>query len=193
VRALAIQAASAAHYLNAGTVEFLFDGREFYLLEVNTRIQVEHCVTEAVSGLDLVAEQLRIASGLSLSFSQAQVELRGAAIEARIYAEDPARNFMPSPGQIGAARFPSGPWVREDRGFEAGSTITPFYDGMIAKLIVWGPTREVAIARTLRALHEYGFEGVRTNLELLKRLIDSSAFREIRHDTKFIERELGKR
>jgi acetyl/propionyl-CoA carboxylase alpha subunit len=191
VRTLAVQAATAAHYLNAGTVEFLFDGSEFYLLEVNTRIQVEHCVTEVVSGIDLVAEQLRIAAGERLSFSQEQVELRGAAIEARVYAEDPARKFMPSPGKIGAARFPSGPWVREDRGFEAGSEITPFYDGMIAKLVVWGPTRDVAIARTLRALHEYAIEGVRTNVALLERVLDSQAFRGVAHDTRFVEREFG--
>jgi acetyl/propionyl-CoA carboxylase alpha subunit len=188
---LAVQAATAAHYLNAGTVEFLFDGSEFYLLEVNTRIQVEHCVTEAVTGIDLVVEQLRIAAGEPLSFTQAQVELRGVAIEARVYAEDPARKFMPSPGKIGAARFPSGPWVREDRGFEAGSEITPFYDGMIAKLVVWGPTRDVAIARALRALHEYSLEGVRSNVAFLQRVLDSQAFRSIAHDTGFVEREFG--
>jgi acetyl-CoA carboxylase biotin carboxylase subunit len=119
--------------------------------------------------------------------------LRGAAIESRVYAEDVQRNFMPSPGRITAARVPSGPWVREDRGFEAGHEITPFYDGMIAKLIVWGPTREIAIARSLRALHEYQFEGVKTNLELLKGLLDSPAFRKVDHDTGWIEREFIKK
>ena len=190
VRSLAVKAVAAANYTNAGTVEFLFDGQNFYLLEVNTRIQVEHCVSEAISSIDLVAEQLRIASGERLSVTQSDVVLRGAAIEARVYAEDVAKNFVPSPGALGAARFPTGPWVREDRGFEAGNTITPFYDGMIAKLIVWGPTREVAIARTLRALHEYRFDGLKTNLELLKQLTDCKAFRDIAHDTRFIEREL---
>ena len=180
VRSLAVRAAQTSGYTNAGTVEFLFDGKEFYLLEINTRIQVEHCVSEAVSNLDLVAEQLRIASGEPLSVRQDQVELRGAAIEARVYAEDVTRNFMPSPGKITAARFPSGPWVREDRGFEVG---------MIAKLIVWGPTRDIAIARTLRALAEYRFEGIKTNLTLLKWLLESQAFRDVKHYTNFIEQE----
>jgi acetyl-CoA carboxylase biotin carboxylase subunit len=189
VRALAVQAVQAAHYTNAGTVEFLFDGVEFYLLEVNTRIQVEHCVTEAVSGIDLVTEQLRLAAGEPLGYGQEQVLLRGTAIEARIYAEDPARKFLPSPGRITAARSPGGPWVREDRGFEAGDEITPFYDGMIAKLIVWGPTRDAAIARTLRALHEYSFEGIKTNLALLRALVQSPAFRAVQHHTTFIEEE----
>lgn len=189
VRSLAVSAAAAAKYVNAGTVEFLFDGNEFYLLEINTRIQVEHCVSEAVSGIDLVTEQLRIAAGEPLSIGQSDVLLRGTAIETRLYAEDPDKRFMPSPGRITAARFPAGPWVREDRGFEAGDAITPFYDGLIAKLVVWGPTRELAIARTLRALHEYKLEGIRTNLELLRWLVSSTAFREVTHDTGFVERE----
>ncbi len=189
VRSLAVQAAKTSNYTNAGTVEFLFDGKEFFLLEVNTRIQVEHCVTEAVSSIDLVTEQLRIASGEKLGFTQEQVVLRGAAIEARVYAEDATRNFMPSPGRITAARFPSGPWVREDRGFESGSEITPFYDGMIAKLVVWGPTRELAIARTLRALAEYSFDGIKTNLTFLRWLLQSQAFRDVEHYTNFIEQE----
>jgi len=190
VRSLAVKAVQAAGYRNAGTVEFLFDGKSFYLLEVNTRIQVEHCVSEAVSSIDLVTEQLRIASGEPLGYTQKDVVLRGAAIEARVYAEDPKNRFMPSPGKIGAARFPSGPWVREDRGFEANTEITPFYDGMIAKLIVWGPTRDIAIARTLRALHEYKFEGIKTNLSLLKWLLDCEAFRTVGHYTNFIEKEM---
>jgi acetyl-CoA carboxylase biotin carboxylase subunit len=189
VRSLAVQAVKAARYTNAGTVEFLFDGTEFYLLEVNTRIQVEHCATEAVSGIDLVTEQLRLAAGEPLGYGQEQVLLRGAAIEARIYAEDPARKFLPSPGRINAARFPGGPWVREDRGFDPGDEITPFYDGMIAKLIVWGPTRDLAIARMLRALHEYDFEGIKTNLALLRALVQSPAFRAVEHHTTFIEEE----
>jgi acetyl-CoA carboxylase biotin carboxylase subunit len=189
VQALAIRAAAAAGYVNAGTVEFLFDGEAFYLLEVNTRIQVEHCVTEMVSGIDLVAEQLRIASGERLSFGQDEIVLRGAAVQARVYAEDPARKFMPAPGRIGRARFPAGPFVREDRGFEAGQEITPFYDGMIAKLLAWGPTREVAIARCQRALREYELEGIRTNLGLLRWALDAPAFRQVAHDTGFLERE----
>jgi acetyl-CoA carboxylase biotin carboxylase subunit len=189
VRSLAVQAAKTSNYTNAGTVEFLFDGQEFFLLEVNTRIQVEHCVTEAVSSVDLVTEQLRVASGEKLGFTQEQVVLRGAAIECRVYAEDATRNFMPCPGRITAARFPSGPWVREDRGFESGSEITPFYDGMIAKLVVWGPTREIATARTLRALAEYSFDGIKTNLTFLRWLLQSPAFRDVKHYTNFIEQE----
>jgi acetyl-CoA carboxylase biotin carboxylase subunit len=189
VQELAVRAATAAAYVNAGTVEFLFDGHEFYLLEVNTRIQVEHCVTEMASGLDLVAEQLRIAAGEPLSVTQEQVALRGAAIELRVYAEDPTKKFMPAPGKIVAARFPAGPWIREDRGFEAGDQVTPFYDGLVAKLIAWGPTREQAIARALRALAEYRLEGLRTNLGLLRWALQAPAFLEVRHDTGFLERE----
>jgi acetyl/propionyl-CoA carboxylase alpha subunit len=191
VRSLAVRAARAAGYHNAGTVEFLYDGAdEFYLLEVNTRIQVEHCVSEVTSGIDLVAEQICIASGEPLSLRQQDVALRGTAIECRIYAEDPSRSFAPSVGRITAARFPAGPWVREDRGFDAGDRITPYYDGMLGKLIVWGPTRDVAIARTLRALGEYRFAGIKTNVSLLRWLVDSSAFRELAFDTKFMEREV---
>ncbi len=190
VHALALRAAAAARYVSAGTVEFLFDGAQFYLLEVNTRIQVEHCVSEVVSGLDLVAEQLRVAAGEPLSARQHEVSLRGSALECRLYAEDPKKRFFPSPGPITAARFPGGPWVREDRGYDAGDQVTPFYDGLIAKLVVWGPTREQAIARSLRALHEYRIEGIRTNLALLRWLLQSEAFRSAQHDTGFVEREL---
>lgn len=189
VRTLAVKACAAAGYVNAGTVEFLFDGKEFFLLEVNTRIQVEHCVSEVVSSIDLVAEQLRIASGEPLSVTQDQVVLRGSAIESRIYAEDATRNFMPSPGKITAARFPAGPWVREDRSFEVGQEITPFYDGMIAKLVVWGATREQAIARTQRTLYEYQVDGVKNNIKFLRWLVACSAFRNVTHHTNFIEQE----
>ncbi len=187
---LAVAAARAEGYVNDGTVEFLYDGRdEFFVLEVNTRIQVEHCVTEAVSGIDLVVEQLRIAGGEPLSFSQEDVTMRGHAIECRLYAEDPTRNFAPCTGTIHAATFPAGPWVREDRGFEVGDTITPYYDGMLAKLVVWGPDRDTAIARTLRALYEYDIDGIPTNKDLLRWLVDSEAFRSATPDTGFVERE----
>ncbi len=189
VRSLAVKAVSAAGYVNAGTVEFLFDGNEFYALEVNTRIQVEHGVSEAISGIDIVVEQLRVAAGEPLSFSQSEVELRGCAIECRVYAEDPKKKFAPSAGSITAARFPSGPWVREERSFEAGDRITPYYDGMLAKLVVWGATREVAIARTLRALREYRIAGIKTNVAFLRWLVDCEAFREARCHTRFIEDE----
>ncbi|MDH5671012.1 MAG: CBS domain-containing protein [Myxococcales bacterium] len=192
VRELAVHAARAAGYVNAGTVEFLYDGDgSFYLLEVNTRIQVEHCVTEAVTGLDLVAEQIRIASGLPLSVQQKDVELRGSAIETRIYAEDPAKRFFPSPGRIRSARFPSGPWVREDRGYEVGDEVTPFYDGMISKLIVWGPDRATATRRMERALGEYAFEGITTNVGFLRELVGSRAFAELDFDTGYVERHIA--
>ena len=190
VCALAVAAARAAGYVNAGTVEFLYDGEEFFILEVNTRIQVEHCVSEAISSIDLVAEQLRIAGGAELSLRQEDIVLRGHAIECRLYSEDPAKNFAPDAGTITAARFPAGPWVREDRGFEVGDEITPYYDGMLAKLVVWGPDRSTAIARTMRALHEYSIEGVSTNVEVLRWIVGGEAFRELRLDTGYIEREL---
>jgi acetyl-CoA carboxylase biotin carboxylase subunit len=186
---LAVSAAKAAGYTSAGTVEFLFDGQEFFLLEVNTRIQVEHCVTEAVTGIDLVAEQLRIAGGEPLRLQQSDVVLRGAAIEARVYAEDPSKKFFPAPGTITGLRVPAGPWVREDRGFEAGDAVTPFYDGLVAKLVVWGQTREEAIARMQRALHEYRIDGLKHNVAFLRWLFGTQAFRDVTHDTAFIERE----
>lgn len=190
VCSLAVKAIKAAGYVNAGTVEFLYDGKgEFYVLEVNTRIQVEHCVTEVASGIDLVAEQLRIAGGEPLSFKQQDVKLGFAAIEARIYAEDPRRKFFPNPGKITFAHFPAGPWVREDRGYESGDEVSPYYDGMIAKLIVWGPTRELAIARLRRALHEYRLEGLKNNVEFLRWLVATDAFRDVTFDIGFIERE----
>ena len=172
MRSLAVRAAQTSGYTNAGTVEFLFDGKEFYLLEVNTRIQVEHCVSEAVSSIDLVAEQLRIASGepLSVHAGPGRAARRARSRRActpRTWRATSCRHRARSPPRASRA----GPWVREDRGFEAGHEITPFYDGMIAKLIVWGPTREIAIARTLRALAEYSFEGIKTNLTLLKWLL----------------------
>jgi len=190
VCALAVAAVRAAGYVNAGTVEFLYDCEdEFYVLEVNTRIQVEHCVSEAVTGIDLVAEQLLVAGGAPLSFAQQDVEIRGHAIECRVYAENPERGFAPSTGTILSARFPAGPWIREDRGFEVGDAITPYYDGMLAKLIAWGPDRDTAIARALRALREYRIEGLSTNTRLLRWLIDCDAFRSVQFDTRFIERE----
>jgi acetyl/propionyl-CoA carboxylase alpha subunit len=190
VRELAVRAAESAGYVSAGTVEFLFDGADnFYLLEINTRIQVEHGVTEAVTGVDIVAEQLRIAAGEPLSIRQEDVTLRGSAIECRLYAENPAANFASSPGRIAAARFPSGPWVREDRGYEIGDEITPYYDGMISKLVVWGPTRDVAIARTRRALSEYRFVGISTNVTFLRWILDTEAFATHGYTTRFIEEQ----
>jgi acetyl-CoA carboxylase biotin carboxylase subunit len=174
----AIQAARAAGYFNAGTVEFLADdsGR-FYFLEMNTRLQVEHPVTELVTGLDLVRLQVEIAAGARLPFSQDQIALRGAAIECRIYAEDPANNFFPSPGRITQLSEPSGPGVRVDSGIYPGWTVPLDYDPMLSKLIVWAESRDRAIERMRRALGEYHLGGIRTNIDLFQAILRDSAFR----------------
>jgi acetyl-CoA carboxylase biotin carboxylase subunit len=174
----AILAARAAGYFNAGTVEFLADNDgNFYFLEMNTRLQVEHPVTELVTGLDLVRLQLDIASGKPLPFTQEQIALRGAAIECRIYAEDPANNFLPSPGRITQLAEPSGPGVRVDSGIYSGWNVPLDYDPMLAKLIVWADTREHAIERMLRALGEYYIGGIRTNIPLFSVILRDADFR----------------
>jgi len=161
----AVRLALGIGYVNAGTIEFLLgpDGR-WYFLEMNTRLQVEHPVTEAVTGIDLVRAQLRTALGEPLPWTQAEIPFRGAAIECRINAEDPARGFLPGSGRVAWARFPQGPGVRNDAGFETGSEVPVHYDPLLAKLIAWGATREEARARMLRALEEFTVEGVPTNL-----------------------------
>ncbi|HEY2107928.1 MAG TPA: biotin carboxylase N-terminal domain-containing protein, partial [Candidatus Binataceae bacterium] len=174
----AIHAARAAGYYNAGTVEFLADNSgSFYFLEMNTRLQVEHPVTELVTGLDLVRLQIEIAAGGRLPFTQEQIALRGAAIECRIYAEDPANNFFPSPGRIVQLVEPSGPGVRVDSGIYPGWTVPLDYDPMLAKLIVWADTREHAIERMLRALDEYHVAGIKTNIPLFRLILHDPAFR----------------
>ncbi len=159
---IATDAAEAVGYRGAGTIEGLFQDGEYFFLEMNTRVQVEHCVTEMVTGIDIVKEGIRVAAGDPLSFTQDDVVLRGHAIECRINAEDAARNFAPAPGRIGAYREPSGPGVRVDSGVTTGGEISPSYDPMIAKLIVWDADREQATARMLRALGEYEIEGLTT-------------------------------
>jgi acetyl-CoA carboxylase biotin carboxylase subunit len=179
----------AAGYVNAGTVEFLVDAeRRFYFLEVNTRLQVEHPVTEMVTGIDLVREQLRIAAGERLGFAQDDVTWRGAAIECRINAEDPFAGWLPSPGTITGLRPAGGPWVRDDSGAYEGWTVPRFYDTLVAKLIVWGPERAAAIARMARALGEYRLAGVRTTIPLLRRLVRHEDFRAGRLSTALLER-----
>ena len=174
----AIRAASAAGYYNAGTVEFLADNSgQFYFLEMNTRLQVEHPVTELVTGLDLVRLQVEIADGARLPFSQDQIPLRGSSIECRIYAEDPANNFFPSPGKITHLAEPSGPGVRVDSGVYPGWTVPLEYDPMLAKLIVWCDTRDHAIERMLRALNEYHVGGIRSNIQLFQTILRDSDFR----------------
>jgi acetyl-CoA carboxylase, biotin carboxylase subunit len=174
----AILAARAAGYFNAGTVEFLADNDgNFYFLEMNTRLQVEHPVTELVTGLDLVRLQVDIASGKPLPFTQEQIALRGTAIECRVYAEDPANNFLPSPGRITQLAEPSGPGVRLDSGIYPGWNVPLDYDPMLAKLIVWADTRGHAIERMLRALSEYHIGGIRTNIPLFDAILRDPAFR----------------
>ena len=174
----AVNAAKACDYFNAGTVEFLMDAQKnFYFLEMNTRLQVEHPVTELITGLDLVKEQISIATGNGLSFKQNDLKINGHALECRIYAEDPANNFLPSTGPILSYSPPSGPGVRVDSGFDNGSQITVHYDPLISKLVCWSDTRQSAINRMLRALSEYIIGGLITNISFLKIIIDHPSFR----------------
>jgi acetyl-CoA carboxylase, biotin carboxylase subunit len=187
----AVRLITAAGYTNAGTVEFLVDRRQnFYLLEVNARIQVEHPVTEQVTGIDLIKEQIRIAAGLPLSFRQKGVTQRGHAIECRINAEDPQRNFAPSPGLIEELRLPGGPGVRLDSHVYAGYRIPPNYDSMIAKLIVHRATRADAIATMKRALGEFHVAPIKTTIPLLLQIMDNQNFLSGQVDTGFVERVL---
>lgn len=187
----AVAIARAAGYVNAGTVEFLMDATgRFYFLEMNTRLQVEHPVTELVTGIDLVAAQLRIAAGEPLPWRQEDIVLRGAAIECRINAEDPFAGWLPSPGTIRALRVPAGPWVRDDSGVYAGYTVPRFYDTLLAKLIVWGPDRTAAIERMARALGEYRIVGVRTTIPVLERIMADPDFRAGRLSTAYLDRLL---
>ena len=184
-------AARAVGYISAGTVEFLVDrDGSFSFMEMNTRLQVEHPVTEMITGLDLVEWQLRIAAGEPLPLTQDQITMRGHAIEARVYAEDPENGFLPSIGKLVHLKTPApSSHVRVDTGVEQGDTITPFYDPMIAKLIVWDETRELALDRMVRALAEYQIVGVANNVGFLRRLITSPSFTEANLDTSLIERE----
>ena len=185
---VAVKAAEAVNYVNAGTIEFLLDkDNNYYFLEMNTRLQVEHPVTELVTGIDIVKEQIRIARGRTLSYKQEDVKFNGHAIECRINAEDPYNGFMPSTGRITHSLLPTGPGVRVDTGVYPGFEITPFYDPMIAKLIVWGETRAQAILRMRRALEEYRIVGVHTNIPFHQTMMDSHRFMGGQYDTRFVE------
>jgi len=175
LRAAGIRAAQAIAYDSVGTIETLVSGNEFFFLEMNTRIQVEHTISEMTSGLDLIAEQLRVAAGEPLGYTQSDIAFRGHAIEVRVNAEDPAQNFRPAPGTIAAYREPAGLGVRVDAAAVAGTTISADYDSMIAKLIVWAPNRDAARARLRRAIDEYRIVGVPTTLAFLRALNDSDA------------------
>jgi acetyl-CoA carboxylase biotin carboxylase subunit len=184
----AVAAARAVNYEGAGTIEFIVsDQREYYFLEMNTRLQVEHPVTERVVGVDLVKEQINIANGLPLSFRQEELRQQGHAIQCRIYAEDPDNNFMPNPGIIKHITEPLGLGVRYDGYVYEGYEIPMFYDPMICKLITWGKTREEAIARMKRALYEYKITGVKTSIKFLERIMDAPDFISGRYNTHFIE------
>jgi acetyl-CoA carboxylase biotin carboxylase subunit len=186
---IAVRGARAVGYHSAGTFEFLLSqNNEFYFLEMNTRLQVEHPITEWITGADLVREMIRVAAGEKLSWSQDQITRRGASIECRIYAEDPSRNFMPSPGTIQQLRTPNGPGVRDDGGAYSGAVISSFYDPLISKLSVWAPTREQAVRRMRRALSEYVVTGIRTNLVFHEKLMEHPEFIAGRYDTGFIDR-----
>ncbi len=188
---VAVRVAKAANYTNAGTVEFLVDeDKNFYFLEMNTRLQVEHPVTELITGLDLVHLQIRIAAGEKLPFGQEDVHIRGHAIECRIYAEDPDNNYFPSPGKITLLLLPSGPGIRRDSGMYEGWTVPIDYDPLLAKLIGYGTDRTQAICRLTRALHEYFVGGIKTNISLFRRILTDSDFRAGKLDTGYLDRLL---
>ncbi len=189
--AAAVKVAKACGYVNAGTVEFLYQDGEFYFLEMNTRLQVEHPVTEMVSGVDLVAEQIRVASGEPLRFSQDDIDRRGHAIEIRINAEDPAGGaFLPSPGRITTLVPPDGFGTRWDGGYESGDEVSQFYDNLVGKLICWGADRPTAIARTLRALREFRIEGIATTIPADIAILEHPDFAAGEHSTKWVEERL---
>jgi acetyl-CoA carboxylase biotin carboxylase subunit len=188
---LAVRAAKIVGYTNAGTIEFLYDGDHFYFLEVNARIQVEHPITEWTTGVDLVKQQLLVASGESLAFSQDSISQRGHAIECRIYAEDPGNDFLPSPGRILSLHEPSGPGVRTDSGVYAGFEVTRFYDPILSKLVVWGEDRETARQRAVLSLSGYVISGIKTTIEFLRDVIAHPEFIQGRTYTDFLQKNMS--
>jgi acetyl-CoA carboxylase biotin carboxylase subunit len=191
---IAVQAAQAVNYVNAGTIEFLMDrDKNFYFLEMNTRLQVEHPVTELVTGVDIVKAQIRIARGRKLPLTQDDVHVNGSAIECRINAEDPYNDFLPSIGTVDDITLPTGPGVRVDTGIYEGFQITPHYDPLVSKLICWGETRAEALLRMRRALEEYRIMGIKTNIPFHQRIIDSHRFMAGQFDTTFVETKFSMR
>lgn len=188
---VAVDVMKSVQYRNAGTVEFLLDrDGKFYFMEVNTRIQVEHPVTEVVTGLDLIKEQIRIAAGLRLAYRQRDIRLTGHAVECRINAECSER-FTPSPGVVTVFHPPGGPGVRVDSAMESSGTVQPYYDSLVAKLIGFGRDREEALARTRRALDEFVIEGVKTTIPLHRRILDHADFQKGHVSTRFLDRLMG--
>jgi acetyl-CoA carboxylase biotin carboxylase subunit len=191
LRDLAIRSVVAAGYEGAGTLEFLLDGDgNFYFIEINCRIQVEHPVTELLTGVDLITEQIRVASGERLSLKQGEIVLRGHAIEFRVNAEDASDNFAPQAGEIESLNLPGGPGVRVDTHVEPGATIPPNYDSLIAKLCVWAPDRTAAIARGLRALDELEVDGVATTREFAVDVLRSDAFASGEYTTSYVDEQV---
>ena len=190
--AAAVRAAAACGYENAGTVEFLLSGDQFYFMEMNTRIQVEHPITEFVTGIDLVKMQLKIAAGEILPFTQQDIHMQGHAIECRINAENPAQGFRPSPGQIKSLYMPGGPGIRIDTAVYSGYTIPPYYDSMIAKLIAYAPTREEALMKMQWALAEFLVEGVDTNIDFQLKLLRDPDVEKADYDIGFLGRNIGR-
>lgn len=186
---VAKKVAAAVNYKNAGTVEFIYRKGEFYFMEMNTRIQVEHPVTEMITGIDIVKEQIKVAAGIPLGFSQKDIKLQGHAIECRINAEDPLNGFLPSPGKIKGYRAPGSIGVRVDSGIQAYYTVPGCYDPLISKLIVWGNTRQEAIERMKRALYEYVIVGVKTNIPFLQAIMNNPTFVKGDLSTRFLEEE----
>lgn len=189
IRATAVELARQTAYLGAGTVEFLYDPvrEEAAFIEMNTRLQVEHPISEAITGIDLVREQLRIAAGEKLGYTQADITFTGHAFEFRINAEDPYNSFMPSPGKIETLELSGGPGVRADFGFSAGQTVAPYYDSLLGKLVIWADDRERALARAERVLGELEITGVKTTVPLMRRLIALEDFENADHYTTYIE------
>src|SRR6202011_4570651 len=191
VSATARKAAAAVNYVGAGTIEFVSDGKEVFFIEMNTRLQVEHPVTELITGIDLVEWQLRVAFGEALPLKQDEIRLNGHAIEARVYAENPTKNFMPSVGKISTWRLPAeAGGLRIDAGYREGDSVSPYYDAMLAKMIAWAPTRDVAIERLNRGLEDSDVRGIVTNIPFLSALVTHPEVRANAIDTGFIEREL---
>jgi acetyl-CoA carboxylase biotin carboxylase subunit len=186
----AVKAAKAVNYVNAGTIEFLLTGNDFYFMEMNTRIQVEHPVTEAITGIDLIREQIRVAAGEKLSFTQKDIKINGHAIECRINAENPYKDFTPSPGKVDLFIPAGGIGVRIDSHVYSGYSIPPYYDSMIAKLIIHGDDRQHAIERCKRALEEFVVEGIETTIPFTQFIINNKEFVDGDYNTGFLERLL---
>jgi propionyl-CoA carboxylase alpha chain len=185
----AVDVARSCNYYGAGTVEFIMDENlNFYFLEMNTRLQVEHPVTEMITGVDLVKEQIKIAEGMALSFTQEDLSIRGHAIELRVYAEDPMNNFLPDIGKLVTYKRPQGPGVRVDDGYEEGMSIPIYYDPMIAKLVAYGANREEAIERMIRAIKEFEITGVQTTLDFGNFVMNHKEFQSGKFDTHFVKK-----